>query len=503
MKNNKVLIKEEKPWLKLLLLLIVVLISLGIYIVGKTTNLASEDFSEKTEKRPNCTCPIDNNLPIVVIDTNNQKIEVDKAYVDALVNGKKREILKKSPKYINVDFKLYEKGDYSYTNICGSEEATIESKIKINTRGQSSLFNPKKQYSLGFQNEDGSENPLEILDMPKHDKWVLNGSYEDKSLIRNHLAYKMADGVMEYAPRTRYVEVYLNDTGDKDISFDKHYIGVYLLTEKIERNINRVNIDKNQEAYKDVSFIIARDKIKLGDKVIGTQWGDLEDDLIIDQYGEIRPRTVLTVSYPGPSNLTEKHEKSILKLLDSFEYTLRSSDFNNRKTGYRSFIDVDSFVNFAIINDIFKNIDGGDASTYFYKDIGGLIKAGPLWDFDLTLGNTSDVEVNDPSGFMMTNTIWFDRLFQDKYFANRYSKILYPYYRNEKWRTNKVHTMVDEAVEELGPAAIRNSQKWYDDYGEKEYDEEIKNMKIFLEKRLNWMDENVHIIKRLQENVIE
>ena len=503
MKNNKVIIKEESKWTKWMFLLVVALLGIFIYTINIYPNKTSEVVNQQLEHEADCTFPIDSNLPIIVIDTNNQKIEVDKEYVKTVVNERERQILRKSPKYINVDFKLYEKDASGYVNICGGAHPTIESKIRINARGQSSLSNPKKQYTIGFQNEDGSENPLEILEMPKHDKWVLNGSYGDKSLIRNHLAYKMAEGVMEYSPRTRYVEVYLNETGDKEISFEKHYIGVYLLTEKIERDINRINIDKNQDAYKDISFIIARDKIKLGDSVIGTQWGKLEDDLIIDQYGQIRPRTVLTTSYPGPSKLTPEYEKDILDLLDRFEYTLRSSDFNNKKTGYRSYIDVDSFVNFAIINDIFKNIDGGDASTYFYKDIGGLIKAGPIWDFDLTLGNTSDLEVNEPSGFDMVNTIWFDRLFQDKYFADRYSKMLYPYYRSKKWKTNKVHKMVDDAVKELGPAAIRNSERWYLNYGQEEYYKEIQDIKIFLEKRLNWMDENVHIIKRLQENAIE
>ena len=339
--------------------------------------------------------------------------------------------------------------------------------------------------------------------MPKHDKWVLNGSYGDKSLIRNHLAYEMAGQSMEYAPRTRYLEVYLNESGDEKISFDKHYVGVYLLTEKIERNINRINIDKNKDAYEDISFIISRDKVKDGDSISSTQWGNLEDDFIVDRSGRIRLKTVITTSYPGPGKRTEKDEDIILDFLNRFEYTLSSRDFTNKKTGYKSFIDLDSFVNFAIINDIFKNIDGGDASTYFYKDIGGLMKAGPVWDFDLTLGNTPDKETNSPRGFIMVDTIWFERLFQDEHFADRYSKILYPYHRSDKWKTPKIYNMIDGAVEELGPAANRNSKRWYYDYGEDEYNEEIKDIKEFLKDRLAWMDDNVHVIKRLLENAID
>lgn len=497
------IISKKNKWFKPCFLIVIVILT--ITFVFTSLNIADRplELNESlTINLPDCNCPRDNNLPIIVIDTNNKVIEANSGLENMIINETEREVLNKSLKY-DASLKLYEPNKYGYTCICNSSEPPLVTNITINARGQSSLNNPKKQYTIAFKDENGLENPLEILGMPKHDKWVLNGSYGDKSLIRNYLAYKMAGQVMEYAPRTRYVEVYLNESGDENISFDKHYIGVYLLTEKIERGIDRVDIDKNEGEYRDVSFIIARDKIKYGDTVLTTDWGKLEEDTIVDEYGRVRMRTVISVGYPGKSKLTQDYEDEIRAYINKFEYALRSSNFNNSKNGYRNYIDVDSFVNFAMINEIFKNIDGGDVSTFFYKGIGEKIKAGPVWDFDLTLGNTSVDQINDPTGFRMVNTLWFNRLFQDSFFANRYSKVLYPYYRSKMWQIDKVNHMIDEAVNELGPAVIRNNNRWYKDYGELEYEIEINNIKIFLEKRLLWMDENIHLVKRIEENVIE
>lgn len=497
------IIKKKNKWFKSSFLIIMIILFFSFIFIS--INLADNTIEIKedlADEIPDCDCPRDNNLPIMVIDTNNKVIESNTEFKNIIINKTEREVRERSLKY-DGSIKLYEPNRYGYTCICDLSEPTLVTNITINTRGQSSLSHPKKQYTIAFKDEKGLENHLEILGMPKHDKWVLNGSYGDKSLIRNYLAYKMAGQVMEYAPRTRYVEVYLNETGDKNISFEKHYIGVYLLVEKIERGINRVDIDKNEGEYKDVSFIIARDKIKYGDTVLTTDWGLLEEDIIIDEYGNVRYKTVISVLYPGKSKLTKDYENDIKEYINKFEYNLKSSNFNSSKNGYRDYIDVDSFVNFAMINEIFKNIDGGDVSTFFYKGIGEKMKAGPIWDFDLTLGNTSVAQVNDPTGFRMVNTLWFDRLFQDAFFANRYSKILYPYYRSKMWKTNKIMDMIDEAVNELGSAVNRNSNRWYKDYGKLEYEIEIKNIKNFLEKRLRWMDDNIYLVKRIEENVIE
>lgn len=450
----------------------------------------------------NSNSPLDNNLPIIVIDTYGQAIDANIDYSPAIINEVEMSLRELSPRYEAI-LRLYEPGENGYTSFSEANVPTLDKRISINVRGQSSLANPKKQYTIRFIDEDGMENPVELLGMPKHDKWVLNASYSDKSLIRNYLAFKMAGQIMEYTPEIRFVEVYLNDKGDDKITFKDHYLGVYLLIEKIERGENRVKIETNSDNYRDISFIIARDKIKQGDIVLQTNWSKLMDDFVIDEYGNLRMRTVLTTVYPGASSLTENHISKIENYLNDFEYALMSSEFTSFKNGYRQFIDVDSFADLAIINEIFKNIDGGDVSTYFYKDIGGKMKAGPVWDFDLTLGNTSVAHANEPTGFRMVNTPWYDRLFQDSYFANRYINARYKRFRETIWPTEKILSMIDEAVIELGPAVSRNLNRWHDKDLDFDYEQEINQIKEFLSLRLDWMDENIHLLKRLVENQIE
>lgn len=443
----------------------------------------------------------DNNLPILVIDTKGKKIQHSIGSKKVKVNDKVMNISEKSPKY-KANLKLYEPNIYGYISISHRTKPTLDTDIIINIRGQSSLFYPKKQYTIRLVDENNMENPKELLGMPSHDKWVLNGSYSDKSLLRNYIAYKMGRQIMEYAPGTRFVEVYLNDSNGKTLTFDENYMGVYLLTEKIERDKNRVHISKNNDKYKDISFIIARDKVKIGDTVLQSDWDKLEEEYIMIPQNILKMRTKFTVIYPNQKNITEIHTKKIIDYINEFEYSLRSNKFNDRKEGYAKYIDIDSFIKYAIINEITKNIDGGEVSTYFYKDLGGTMKAGPVWDFDQSLGNTSVKEVNEPTGFRMFNTIWYDRLFQDEYFANRY-KIMYKKYRNTIWTDANIHKMIDEALLELGPAIERNQRKWYKKSSIEDYDKEVEDIKKFLKERFSWIDHNINLIKRIKENAVK
>lgn len=443
---------------------------------------------------------IENNLPVMVIDTNGQQIESTLEKKEVEINGIKRQLNQPSKKY-EVNMKLYEPDLYTDTIINQDATPILESDMVINVRGQSSLKYEKKQYTIRLIDDYKLKNPQELLGMKSHDKWVLNGMYSDKSLIRNYIAYKMGRDTMYYAPDTRYVEVYLKDT-DEDLNVKNDYKGVYLLTEKIERDKNRIDIEKNSDMYKDTSFIISRDKIKLGDIVLKSDWNTLEDDFIIDANNNIKAGTVFTTTYPSKKNMTDLNEKQIVDYINRFEYSLRSSHFDDKREGYRKYIDEDSFIKYAFINEITKNIDGGEVSTYFYKDIGGLMKAGPVWDFDQSLGNTPIEEINEPTGFRMVNVVWYERLFQDEAFAKKY-KAKYRHYRNTIWSDKNIDDLMDEVILELGPSVDRNREKWYPEDSREDYENEVEDIRIFLKKRFDWMDKNINLINRIKENAVE
>lgn len=484
------IIKEKSIGKKVLFVVIlIILIALAILpiILREQSETEQEIDNLLYSLKPTSDSPEEFTLPVVVIDTNGQKLDETVEKEDKELNDQNVQIYKSSPRY-KANFKLY--------NPKKPEKAEIDEKIELSLRGQSSLSKPKKQYYISFENEQEEEKKVGILGMPEHSKWIINGAYMDKSLIRNYLAYTLAAQVMDYAPRVKFVEVFVK-TDNEELSYDKHYAGVYLIVEKIERDENRINIRKADERYKDVSFIIARDKIKSNDRVYDTYWEELQEDYIMGNDGIIRMRSVIKNIYPGNSAISEEYLTKVKQYINEFEGVLYSSEYKTSDKGYRNYIDVNSFIDMAMINEIFKNIDGCEVSTYFYKDIGGKLTSGPIWDFDLTLGNTTNEEVNEATGFRMVDTIWFNRLFQDSYFCDLYEQ-RYKELRTDIYTEENFNKIIDDAIALLGGATKRNMERWYPN-SQISYEDEINNIKKFIHTRLNWMDENIKAIQRYEE----
>lgn len=435
------------------------------------------------------------NLPLIVIDTKGEKI-----------NGEER---------IIADFKIYDsKGELNYL----TDEEEIHSKISIKTRGNTTRLVPKKQYSIDLVNSEGKKIKKEVLGMPKDSEWILNAPFEDKSLMRNHLAYSISREIMEYAPRSEYCEVFLVDDGSKEIK-EEHYKGVFLMVEKIKRGENRVNIGKSNSSKNETSFIVQKNNEKA-------------EDIIFDNYGfetYIYDYPVLT-SYPK-KGLTDNQRVYISRTISIFERILYSDKYDDDTMGYENYIEVDSFVDYFIINEFFNNTDASILSTYIYKDFGEKIKAGPVWDFNTSMGNNNLLSPYfDYKGFYMNRTSWFDRLMEDKSFVakviSRY-EVLRKTYLSDEYLID----FIDRTVEELGEAVNRNFEVWpfymcnqvemfkegkndFTSFGDNprlldeylknnthllkstenmsnSFDEEINMLKVFLVNRGEWVDENI------------
>jgi len=145
-------------------------------------------------------------LPLLVIDTEGQQIPNE-------------------PR-ITATMKLVDMGTGNY-NHTGDPGNVYDGQISIEKRGESSQwFSPKDSYSLETQTDSGTNNNVSLLGLPEENDWVLYAPYSDKSLIRNVLSYRLYEEMGNYAPRTRFVEVVLNN----------NYRGIYILTEKIKRD---------------------------------------------------------------------------------------------------------------------------------------------------------------------------------------------------------------------------------------------------------------------------
>ena len=314
------------------------------------------------------------------------------------------------------------------TNALSDGYNHYDGKIGIEIRGASSQWFEKKGYGFETRNADNSNNNVELLGMPTENDWVLHGPYSDKSLIRNALAYTMAGWIMEYAPRVRFCEVILND----------EYQGVYLLTEKIKVDQNRVNVSKMDQND------IAGDELTGGyvikfDKAQGAENGSWASDFPPndDAWQEAR----FLYHYPKPNDITLEQASYIQNFIKELEITLKSDDYAHLTNGYRKYIDVQSFIDYMFINEIGRNVDGYRLSTYMYKDRdskNGKLRKGPVWDFNLAFGNVDycigpavggwamDFYDFCPDDFWIIH-FWWDRLREDEAFyreaAERWSAL--------------------------------------------------------------------------------
>ncbi len=373
------------------------------------------------------------------------------------------------------------------------DTSTLNSKIKIKVRGNSSRRFDKSNYAVTLVNEDGTNNPQEFLGMDAHHDWALHGPYLDKSLLRNYMWYNLSGEIMEYSPNVRFCELILNG----------EYKGLYLLTETIAAGKEGARlslaVEKKDNTFE--GYIIRLEKgfrVPVGDK---------------DRYLDINPFTKYTlrtkmqqeIAYPGRSNITDEMKENIKDDFSYLEKVLYSYDIDDKDYGYKTLIDEDSFVDYFLINEIGCNYDAGWISTYMYKDIDGKYKM-CVWDFNSACDNYQHGYMIDGE-FQMQNCLWYVMLvknidFTDKV-VQRYRELRKTYFSDEY-----LENFIDEAVEYLGPSIKRNYEVWgytfapeYDMLqGEgrnpRNYEQAISQIKTYFDRRLAWLDENIDVVRQ-------
>ena len=410
------------------------------------------------------------NLPIVLIDTFGKWIPDDP----------------KIPARMKI---IYDKS--GGRNALDSSHVDFEGRIGIEVRGKTSQSFPKQQYGFETQDNAGNDKDVSLLGLPAESDWVLNGPYSDKTLMRNHLAYEFSNRIGRYASRTKFVEVFLNDTVDTRTG-SKHYVyvGVYLLMEKIKRGRKRVNVKSLKPLQNGPSEITGGYILKI-DKM------DWYDTYFTTRYG-----TQLIHVYPKGREISAAQRTWIREYMNAFESALAGKDFADPKRGYANYIDVDSFIDHFIINELFKNTDGFRNSTYMSKDRNSKLKMGPVWDFNLSMGNTVFYGGWETDNWLIdTNPVpfWWRRLLADENFKQRLVKRWETLRKNEL-ATAKLLDEIDRTAEYLSEARKRNFQKWrvlgYRVFGNPgpylpTYEQEVQELKRWLQARLTWMDSNI------------
>jgi CotH kinase protein len=372
--------------------------------------------------------------------------------------------------------------------------------VEIGIHGASSIGYPQKSYNFTTLLA-GLEVNIPILDMPAEHDWILINNWNEKSFIRNTLAHKLFSEMGHYAVRQRHCEVTLNG----------QYIGIYLLSEKIKPDKGRVNISKlteteNTGVAASGGYIIKND-IYDGSNGWASKFNPVGHSSTEHPY--------FLYEYPKASKITVQQKNYIKAFIDTVETSLYSSTFNDPVNGYTKYISESSFIDYFILNELARNVDGNKKSSYWHKDRwdkGRKLHAGPVWDFDWAWKNINDCDEfsrTDGSGWSykivdcpadVLSFGWFKRLLQDPDFANRVRC------RWEDLRTTIVNTeamfnYIDSIELVLAipqqrhfaafPVLGQNNGAPEVDAIPSTYHGEVVKLKNWISKRIQWLDANM------------
>lgn len=418
-------------------------------------------------------------LPLVLINTQGQQIVQDNK-IDCLM-----------------DIKFNGLGNITHLNDAPN---IYSGNIGIEIRGASSASYPQPPYGIETRTATGANNNVSILGMPAENDWVLLSNYNDRSLIRNSLAYSLFGEMGNYSVRTRLCEVLIDST----------YKGIYVMSEKIKRDNNRVNISTLNPVD------ITGDELTGGYILQQNLWD--ASNSFQSNYSPIDHPTFdvhFLYEYPSPSAIVPAQKAYIAAYVDSLETALYSSNFGDANTGYRKYLDVKSFIDYFLINELSRNADGFKKSIFYHKNKnanGGKLKAGPVWDFDWAWKNLGHCSIyNNFSGAGWAHLVndcpidnhstgWYVRMLQDSSFRNEL-RCTYDYYRQNVLDTTHIFAYIDSMRQVVQNAQVRHFQRWpllgnsgpAPEIGAiaTSYNAELDTLKSWIAVRLSWLDANM------------
>lgn len=364
----------------------------------------------------------------------------------------------------------------------------LRSRARINIRGSSTLYQSKHNYSVEFRDEREAARDLSPLGMPADSDWVLYAPDNfEPILIHNPLAYQLSRDIGQYAPRTRFVEVYLQLNNGAVTS--SSYVGIYVLMEKIKRSPDRVDIAKLEpehtaEPMISGGYMLKVDRLDPGDGGLyagGQAMGFVDPKEQDFQLPQRAPQRSFIQSY-----------------LDRFATALYAPNWTDPVRGWRAFVDQPSWIDHHLLNVLTFNVDALRLSAYFRKPRGGKLEFGPVWDFDRALDSTDGrdstprvwrSQIGD-MGTDFFNYPWWGRMFQDPDFWQAYID-RYQALRQTHFSTNHLFGLIDRLTDEVRPAQPREAARWSGFTSPRtSYQNEINILKLWLTRRLDFMDTN-------------
>ena len=413
---------------------------------------------------PVYTAPEDSTLPCISIETEGGKaITSTSRYQDAVltITGAK----------------------YAHHNITAD--------IQIRGRGHSSFDGKAAMNDYGSKNSyrvklDTKANLLGVGETADKD-WILISGKFDISALRNYLVWHLAEGLgtIPYVPSCTWVNVYLN--GD--------FRGMYTLVEKIEVASDRVNIDESPSTDPNtVGYLVEYD-------LRGAYQSGAKEGLTYFYIPGLDETFAWTIQ-------SEVYNTEVTAAIREHLINCNNAILSGDRAKMEEYVDMDSFVDMFILQELTKNPDAGCSSFYMQRDAGGKLCLTAPWDFDFAMGaysvsQTTSGLVADGEGVM--SHPWFEFLTTQPWFMSLVLE-----------RMAEVQPLVEstlDAVEAmmlyLEEAADANHLRW-NLYGQKfsvypsdqvsvnlhSYEEHVEFLTSWVEKRWNKLEKTVEKLAR-------
>lgn len=420
----------------------------------------------------------DSNLPIVIINTYGTDIDNNTWQPKVMGMG-----------IIN--------NGIGFRNYLTDPPNSYNGNVTVEIRGSSTLMLPKRSWNITTIDASQQEMNVNLFGFPAEHDWVFRALYQDKTFIRDELSFKIHKEMGHYSSRTKFFELVV----------DGDYRGVYEIEEKIKRDKNRVDISKldlddNAGDSLTGGYIIKLDRKDPSDEGWYSAFysNSTNDSANFFEY-----------NYPNPDSMPQVQKNYIKNFFDQFESTLNSSYWNDPLIGYRKYINVASFIDKFLIEELSRNTDGYRLSSYFYKDRDskgdGKLHCGPVWDYNIAWANCAGAQGADPSGWQYPNDyfntnyipFWWKKLLTDNFFQDEL-KCRYQYHRQSILDQNYLFAHIDSFANYFNESQQRNFQKWpimgivvppQPSPAPADYAGEIANLKNWIQQRLAWMDVNI------------
>jgi len=383
--------------------------------------------------------------------------------------------------YVNCSFKISnceEDGDEFEVSM--KDEYGDEDSVGIRLRGNSTQGMPKKPYRVKFDKKKS------LFGLEKNKSWVLLADYKDNSAIRNYAAFTLGNKMenLDFTPTPHHVVLFMNN----------NYQGLYVLCEQVDEKEGRANVESDiLHTDKSFPFLVEMDRRALEEGITGV------DNFKPDKYYPIE------IKYPEADERPEGETDVVFNYIQEYINAAFNSLVNNTSVEvsfsdtpvtFEDLVDVDSFIEYWLVNEVMFNQDSKYGSIYMHKNKDGKLKFGPVWDFDWSLSNSYYPYPYDISEIYVAQQLCI---------LKNYNTPIEDFARASeenfelvctKWQ--QMSDKVLETVEELrkykstiSSAARFDAEYWYGETGAFQFDMQYDYVRLFLLDRVQYLDKTL------------